>query len=299
MGGFFLTMAILHVVVNASSLIVFRQPKQKGAMETTLDNSDSNESIIYSANSEEMRLVTDQSYKKDLSTAQSDAVCGIIWRRSHPIEADSTTDCRLLTKPMYHYILWPFICSASIHLTLFTNLTIYLRSFNQSEYNMTALVLVPAMGVTCKLLVGPLSDRLLDKCPRSISLLVLNTAQLLTLVPFIFYANNLFIYFLTIIITGASNGALWCLTPTILSEYFDKDHFGRNWGWTTFAGALFGSCAQALFGVFYEAQIQGDGINCNGLKCYYASSVMFTILAIAAVVGNVLMIRQEVKTKVW
>ena len=300
MGGFFLTMAILHAVVNTSSTLVYgtrTATRTASTDEKIVESINSNESIVYSANTEEMRLVTE---KQSCDESIEQGPCGIVWRRSQPVIPDSVTDHRLLQKSMYHYILWPFICSSSIQLTLFTNLTFYLRSFNNSEYNMAALILVPSVGVVTKLTVGVLSDRLLDKCPRSIYLLIINIAQLLSLLLFMFFVDNIYIYFMTIVVTGSANGVLWCLTPTILSEYFHQDHFGRNWGWTLFAGSLFGCAVQALFGVFYEISIDTEtGINCYGRQCYYASSAMFVVLAAVAVIGNAMMVRRELRTKIW
>jgi MFS family permease len=57
------------------------------------------------------------------------------------------------------------------------------------------------------------------------------------------------------IIIGMGNGALWCLTPTMTSEYYGMKYFGRNWGFIMFISGLGGLAVQEVYGWIYEMAI--------------------------------------------
>ena len=75
----------------------------------------------------------------------------------------------------------------------------------------------------------------------------------------IFFPGHFATLLFLVIIIGMGNGALWCLTPTMTSEYYGMKYFGRNWGFIMFISGLGGLAVQEVYGWIYEMAIPYKG----------------------------------------
>lgn len=121
-----------------------------------------------------------------------------------------------------------------------------------------------------KLVVGTLSDALAHKFPRVSILLVFNSIQTIVLTVSIGLSNHLSVLLTVNIILGASNGALWCLTPAMVSEYYELKYFGRNWGSVMSGNAVGTLLLQEIYGWLYDSSIKfGDQKDCYCVHCFW------------------------------
>jgi len=91
-----------------------------------------------------------------------------------------------------------------------------------------------------------------------------------------------------LLVIGFSNGALWCLTPTMISELYGLQYFGRNWGATIFGNAVGGFIVQQVYGWTYDNSIRIKGAtDCKaGIDCFTWSFTMAAALSFCACIFN-------------
>lgn len=202
-------------------------------------------------------------------------------------EEPEVTGLKLLLNFDYHFLMWSYVFCAGLQLMFQTNVTTYLKSFGQEDKSTLFTVLIPVVATVSKLLCGLVSDLIAGSVPRVIILLLLNIVQTIAMIVLIFFSNSISILVIGVLAIGIANGANWCLTPTMLSEYFGMKYFGRNWGWTMIGNALGGFGIQQIFGVIYESNIHQQGVtDCFGLKCFTWSFIMAAVLSFCACIFN-------------
>ena len=197
------------------------------------------------------------------------------------------TGFKLLTKINFHFLFWAYIFCAGLQLMFQNNIAVYLKSYDLEGYTTLFTTLNPIFGVISKFIAGFLSDAILHKVPRIVVLFAFNIFQTIVMVVCIFWSDQLWVMVLALIGIGMPNGALWCLTPTMLSEFYGTKYFGRNWG-TVICGNAFGGLAiQTVYGKIYDASIGYEGRKyCYGLKCFTWSFAMAAVLSLCATLLN-------------
>lgn len=183
----------------------------------------------------------------------------------------------------FHYLLWAYIFCAGLQLTFQNNQGTYLKSYRLEKYTTLFTTLNPIAGVVSKFFAGFLSDAIVHKVPRSGVLLIFNVVQTVSLGLSIFFSNNLVVFTIVDLVIGFANGALWCLTPTMISEFYGMEKFARNWGAMMLGNAFGGLAMQEVFGALYDLKTNSEN-QCYGLQCFTWSFIMITVLSLCATV---------------
>lgn len=200
----------------------------------------------------------------------------------------SITGLKLLRRFDYHFIAWSYIFCAGLQLMFQNNIQTYLTTFKLGKYTTVFGVTNPVCGVLSKLFVGLLSDVIVTKVPRVSLLLGFNIVQTITLTLCIFFSDEFPMLIVALLVIGFSNGAVWCLTPTMISELYGLQYFGRNWGATIFGNAVGGFIVQQVYGWTYDNSIRIKGAkDCKaGIHCFTWSFTMAAVLSFCACIFN-------------
>lgn len=232
-----------------------------------------------------LKLYTDNK-EQDLSNLVSETSASV----NDIPETEATrgvTGSKLLKRTDFHFLFWAFLFCAGLQLMFQNNISVYLKSFDLEQYTTLFTTINPIAGIVCKLLVGWVSDIVIEKLPRIGILFFFNIAQTVILALCVFFADKLAMMVVVLIGIGFSNGALWCLTPTMVSEYFGLNYFGRNWGSIILVNAFGGLGIQQVFGVLYDYNIPtGGGTECYGLKCFTWSFTIAAVLSFCSCIFN-------------
>jgi len=212
-----------------------------------------------------------------------------------PKRGGDVTGCQLITTFNFHFLFWAYIFCAGLQLTFQTNITAYLKSYNmEKQYSTLFTTLNPIFGVVSKFIAGFMSDMLVHKVPRMAVLFGFNILQTIVLVICIFFSNELSVLVIALVGISMPNGALWCLTPTMLSEFYGMKYFGRNWGMIMFGNAFGGLIMQRVFGWIYDSSIGFTGQTvCHGLHCYTWSFIMMAVLSACSCLFNAAILESE------
>ena len=211
-------------------------------------------------------------------------------------EERNVTGFALLKKINFHFLFWAYIFCAGLQLMFQNNIAVYLKSYKMEGYTTLFTTLNPIFGVVSKFIAGFLSDVLLHKLPRIAVLFAFNIFQTIVMIICIFWSDQLWVLVLALIGIGMPNGALWCLTPTMLSEFYGTKYFGRNWGTVICGNAFGGLLIQTVYGKIYDASI--GFVNrkyCYGLKCFTWSFAMAAVLSLCATVFNAGILESEIR----
>lgn len=257
--GFYLLVAILTVSIGLLAWIFLRKlpySDRKRGFEILTEP--------------ETELETDQSIMKEVT------------------HVPDVTGIELLKRFDFHFLFWSSTFCGGLQLMVQNNITAYLKSFGMENYSTLFTTLSPIAAVVSKFLAGFLSDAIVQRIPRVALLLVYNIALTIVLICCVFWGNNLVVMTILVLVSGMANGALWCLTPIILSEYFGLKYFGRNWGSFMFGNAISGLAFQKLYGWVYDNNIPYRGrTECLGLRCFTWSFSAIAVLSFCSCVFNV------------
>lgn len=206
------------------------------------------------------------------------------------------TGLKMIKTFNFHFLFWAYIFCAGLQLTFQTNITAYLKSYRLEHYSTLFTTLNPIFGVVSKFIAGFLSDAIVHKVPRIAVLFAFNIFQTVVMAICIFYSNHFGVLFLALVGIGMPNGALWCLTPTMLSEFYGMKYFGRNWGMIMFGNAFGGLLFQRTYGWIYDSSIGFTGQTvCYGLKCFTWSFTMMTVLSFCSCIFNAGILESELR----
>lgn len=214
---------------------------------------------------------------------------------SHPQKQNGDiTGLSLLKRFDFHYLGWAYILCAGLQLMFQNNIGTYLASYRIKQYTTVFTTINPICGIISKFFAGFLSDALYHKYPRIAILFVFNIVQTLTLALCIFFSDEFSMLVVVVLIIGFSNGALWCLTPTMISEFYGLKYFGRNWGTIMLGNAFGGLLLQQTFGWIYDSSIQYKGEkDCYGLRCFTMSFAMAAVLSFCSCIFNLGLLQQQ------
>lgn len=208
---------------------------------------------------------------------------------------EDLTGRSLLKRFDFHFLSWSYIMCAGLQLMFQNNIGTYLASYKMTKYTTTFTTINPICGILSKFVAGFLSDALVHKYPRVAVLLVFNVVQTIGLTLGIFLSNEFVVIFLVNLIIGFSNGAVWCLTPTMISEFYGLKYFGRNWGTIMFGNAIGGLILQQAFGWLYDSSIGVKGqTDCYGLHCFRLSFTMAAVLSLSSCILNLGLLEGQV-----
>jgi MFS family permease len=206
------------------------------------------------------------------------------------------TGTKLLKRFDFHYLSWPCFICAGLQLMFQNNLGTYLKSYGLESYTTLFTTLNPIAAIFSKFFAGFASDAIIHWVPRSAVLLSFNVVQTIDLGLCIFYASNLTLFLITDLVIGFANGAVWCLTPTMISEFYGMKNFSRNWGFIMLGNAVFGLILQELFGVLYDVNTASSN-QCYGLHCFTWSFVIIAVCSFCATILNVGLLQKKMDEK--
>ncbi|XP_062569216.1 uncharacterized protein LOC134231293 [Saccostrea cucullata] len=261
LGGFYLMEAIAFAVVGALGIVFLKQVTFDFDMEVT-------------------------------RTVNSNAVEDETTVKSKYQEQREITGLKLIRRFDYHYLLWAYIFCAGLQLTFQNNQGTYLKSYNLEKYTTLFTTLNPIAGVVSKFFAGFLSDAIVHKIPRSGILLIFNVVQTICLGLCIFFSDNLILFTIIDLVIGFANGALWCLTPTMMSEFYGMKNFARNWGTMMLGNAFGGLAMQEIFGALYDLKTDSNN-QCFGLHCFTWSFIMLTVLSFCATIFHLGLLQKK------
>ncbi|KAK3104761.1 hypothetical protein FSP39_009517 [Pinctada imbricata] len=165
-------------------------------------------------------------------------------------------------------------------------------------YFMTAIFINPIAGIVSKFFAGFLSDAIHHKVPRAAVLLAFNVVQTISLAISIFFSDKLFVFAIVNVIIGFANGAVWCLTPTMISEFYGMKFFARNWGAMMLGNAFGGLALSESFGWIYKSNITSpDATDCYGISCFTWSFILFAGLSFNACILEVALLKKKLDEK--
>lgn len=206
------------------------------------------------------------------------------------------TGVKLLKNFNFHFLFWATVFCLGFQLTFGTNITTFLKSYDLEEYSSLLTIIFTIFTVLAKFFIGALSDALLRKVPRIALLFGLNILQTITMIICIFFSNHLPVIIIALLVTALSSGALWCLTPTIFSEYYGTKHFSRNWSMVIFGNAASGFILLRIFGWIYDSSISYVGQTvCFGLKCFTWSFATLAVLSACSCIFNAGFLENEIR----
>ncbi|XP_046360087.1 probable transporter MCH1 [Haliotis rufescens] len=206
-------------------------------------------------------------------------------KKINPELPQDITGRKLLFNFDFHFLTWSFWMCACLQLMFQTNITTYLKSFHLERYSTLLTTLNFVAGTVAKIAFGFGSDLIVHKVPRAVVILTATAVQTAVLTVTIFHAGSFPILFIAVLGVGIPNGATWCLTPTMTSEFFGIKYFARNWGAMMIGNAAVGLLLQKVFGVIYDNAIPVKGeTNCYGQSCFRWSFVMAAVLSLCSVI---------------
>ena len=212
-----------------------------------------------------------------------------------PKRAGDVTGLKLIKDVNFQFIFWAYIFCAGLQLTYQTNIAVYLKSYDLEIYSTLFTTLNPVFQVLSKFIAGFLSDALINTVPRIAILFAFNIFQTIVLTICIFYSNHLSVLVVSLIGLGMPNGALWCLTPTMLSEFYGMKYFARNWGTIMFGNAFGGLFFQRIYGWIYDNSIGYTGQTvCYGLHCFTWSFTMMAVFSFCSCIFNAGVLESEI-----
>ncbi|XP_048753146.1 uncharacterized protein LOC125664423 isoform X2 [Ostrea edulis] len=206
------------------------------------------------------------------------------------------TGMKLLTRFDFHYLSWACFICAGLQLMFQNNLGTYLKSYDLESYTTLFTILNPIAAIFSKFFAGFASDAIIHWVPRSAVLLSFNIVQTIDLGLCIFYASNFTLFLITDLVIGFANGAVWCLTPTMISEFYGMKNFSRNWGFIMLGNAVLGLILQEIFGVLYDVNT-GSNNQCYGLHCFTWSFVIIAVCSFCATILNIGLLQKKVDEK--
>ena len=268
--GYFLMLTILCATVGALGWILLKQ-------------------LPFETRSEHTLLIDTESVQNGTSHMTSS---------SHRVP--DITGKALIKRLDFHFLFWTSSMCGGLQLMYQNNITAYLKSFDIERYSTLFTTLNPIAAVASKFFAGFVSDLLLNKLhvPRTAILLIYNLIQTIVLILCIFWGDNLVLMTTTVIVLGFANGAMWCLTPIILSEYFGLKYFGRNWGFFMLGNALSGLVLQEAYGWMYDSSIPFTGrTQCYGLKCFKWSFTAVAVLSFCSCVLNTGLVENDLRKR--
>lgn len=87
----------------------------------------------------------------------------------------------------------------------------------------------------------------------------LSSAFIATSIPSLYFAVGL---------VGLGYGMLWCILPTLVSEMFEVDNFGQNFGTFQLGPAIASVLFNSMAGTLYELHTPLNDRDCIGTDCY-------------------------------
>lgn len=225
------------------------------------------------------------------------------WDESSPILSSSEhivhreiTGLKLLKRFDFHYLSWACFVCAGLQIMFQNNLGTYLKSYGLESYTTLFTTLNPIAAIASKFVAGFLSDAIIHWVPRSAVLLSFNLVQTVDLIVCVFFANSLTIFLITDIVIGFANGAVWCLTPTMISEFYGMNNFSRNWGFIMLGNAVGGLVFQETFGVLYDLNTTTSN-QCYGRHCFTWSFIIIAVSSFCASILNIGLLQKKMDEK--
>ncbi|XP_069114415.1 uncharacterized protein [Argopecten irradians] len=216
------------------------------------------------------------------------------------LKVPDVTGCELFRRSEFHFMFWPFMFCSGLQLMYQNNIGVYLKSFDIEQYTTLFTTINPIAAICCKFTVGVISDAIVHKVPRPAVLLFFYCLQTIVLTLCIFFSDNFILLVITLLVVGFANGALWCLSPTIISEIYGLKYFGRNWGTAMIGSGVGGLACQQIFGALYDYNIVVKGsVDCYGIKCFTLSFTVVSVLSLVSCLFCVGLLQSVIEQRVF
>ena len=196
----------------------------------------------------------------------------------------------------YHLILWSSVVNMAGSTLIISNLTIFAKSGNLEKYSTFLTTFAALINTLGRILIGILSDALLHKLPRMSYLVICNAFRTILLFPCMAYSNSIILLSFNAFSSGLAYGLNSFMTALLIFEEFGKKHFGWNYGWALFIGAMFTFASQALFGKLYEDAIEDpEDKDCYGTKCFVWIFLLNGLLGIIGTILNIIFCVRKIR----
>jgi MFS family permease len=210
---------------------------------------------------------------------------------SSPLQQTSSTITTIEWNSWRRLDFWllfsAFGCVTGSGLFVINNISTMVQSIGGQDAMSGRLVILLSMcSVSGRFFMGILADH-----PKLCKLDLFRYASLT--MAFGLFISGIFgtsptVLLLTVAMVAFSYGGSWVLLVGILSEFYGRSNFGKDYGLIVMGPALSGFIFNTLSAQLYEEHADNDSGVCMGEICYRNS---FLITSIAAVVGCIILSR--------
>ena len=189
----------------------------------------------------------------------------------------------------YQILFWTFIIIASTSGMVYNNIGVVLKSYHLSKHQTLFTVVISAVGLPARFVVSVLSDWFKSTVPRSINLVLASLLNLVCHIVCLIYADSFPVLISVTILTGIVTGMIWVIAPTIVSEMFDLEHFGLNYGVCLFGYSMLLTFLQWVFGAVFDSHSTPGTIDCTGNICTRDTMIVSSCLDMVALVTSIVL----------
>ena len=197
----------------------------------------------------------------------------------------------------FQCIMWAFCFTAGTQPMFNNNIPSILASSNNADYQPLLTTLAPVSAIVSSILATIVSDFLINKCPRTVFVLLYDIIFTLAFILLSVMATNIGVMIFSTIVMGCCTGFVWALMVPTVGEMLGKEHFSRNWGIIIFSCAIMNYLSQFLFSYFYDLHVTHDRM-CYGNICTQTTFIIMSFLGFLAVLlTTVLVIKNKKRSK--
>ena len=170
------------------------------------------------------------------------------------------------------------------------------ESLNFTEYMALILSISPVVSTIGLIIIGFLSDFLLERCPRMGLYCLLCTMMTIVFLFSIFYLDSLAMLVILNFANGCLVAAVNCLVLAEIHKEYGEEAFGITMGIFYLSGTTFIFVCQYVASVFYARELRRQSSSrniCYGLNCFDDFAIIQTCLFAFCVVLNICYIKRR------
>ena len=205
-------------------------------------------------------------------------------RKTLPQKEDGIADIMYLFRdPRFHLTVWPAGVLTSIKYLGNNNLSVFLRSFKLSKYELLLSYILPMISLVLKPLLGVVADITRHCFSRVWYPLLGGVLLFFSFILAIFYLDHITVFCL-VLIFWVMGSEIAFLQPVVHLDDFGKSNFSINMGLLLVSTASCNFLGQLIFGIVYSKRTTDNSI-CYGLSCFVLTFVAYMILIIPCVIA--------------
>ena len=181
-----------------------------------------------------------------------------------------------------------FVLGCSVGTVVSGNIGTYLRSFRQEEQLHKIMTIAPWCYLTVKIIVGFISDLLIDKIPRVWFWVFFSISRVVVFSIFVFYAEEIIMMHIVAYFSFALMGVIFITGPVLAAESFGLQYFAVSFGSILLIQGFFMLLIQFIFGLLYDMNVTDEATHtCYGMQCFFVTSCLLCVLSIITAVTSV------------